>query len=60
MIALVWLINNYPHYFGLMINGNIPILLLGNGVPPDLMTVETDDDIHVSGGNCAPDTYGML
>ena len=52
--ALVWLINNNPHYSELLINEGALNLLPENGVPPDLMTVETDDDI-VSDENSAPD-----
>jgi DNA replication protein DnaC len=43
--ALVWLINNNPHYSGLTINDNALNSLPENGVPPNIMTVETDDDI---------------
>ncbi|CAB4010472.1 Hypothetical predicted protein, partial [Paramuricea clavata] len=52
--ALVWLINNNPHYSELLINEDALNSLPENGVPPDLMTVETDDDI-VSDDNCSPD-----
>ncbi|CAB4020199.1 Hypothetical predicted protein [Paramuricea clavata] len=52
--ALVWLINNNPHYSEILINEGALNLLPENGVPPDLMTVETDDDI-VSDENSAPD-----
>ena len=52
--ALVWLINNNPHYAGLAINTNALNTLPDNGVPPDLMTVETDNDL-VSDDNCSPD-----
>jgi hypothetical protein len=52
--ALVWLINNNPHYSELLINEDALNSLPENGVPPDLMTVETDDDI-VSHDNCSPD-----
>ena len=52
--ALVWLINNNPHlYAGLTINDNALNSLPENGVPPDLMTVETDKDI-VSDSDCSP------
>jgi hypothetical protein len=44
--ALVWLINNNPHYSKLTINEEALNSLPENGVPPDLMTVETDDDIQ--------------
>ncbi|CAB4008889.1 Hypothetical predicted protein [Paramuricea clavata] len=52
--ALVWLISNNPHYSKLTINEEALNLLPENGVPPDLMTVETDDDI-VFDDNCSPD-----
>ena len=53
--ALVWLINNNPHYSELGINEQALNLLPANGVPQDLITVETDDDI-VSHDNCSADT----
>ena len=43
--ALVWLMNNNPCYSDLLINVDALNSLPVNGVPPDLMTVETDDDI---------------
>ena len=52
--ALVWLINNNPHYSELLINEDALNSLPENGVPPGLMTVETDDDI-ISDDNCSPD-----
>ncbi|CAB4008934.1 Hypothetical predicted protein, partial [Paramuricea clavata] len=52
--ALVWLINNNPHYSELLINEDALNSLPEDGVPPGLMTVETDDDI-VSDDNCSPD-----
>ena len=52
--ALIWLINNNPYYAGLTINDNALNSLPENGVPPDLMTVETDEDI-VSDNDCSPD-----
>ena len=52
--ALVWLISNNSHYSNLAINEDALSSLPENGVPPDLMTVETDDDI-VSVDNCSPD-----
>ena len=52
--ALVWLINNNPHYSELLINQDALNSLPENGVPPDLMTVETDDHM-VSDDNCPPD-----
>ena len=53
--ALVWLINNNPHYSELTINEDALISLPENGVPSDLMTVETNDDI-VSDDNCSADS----
>ena len=52
--ALMWLITNNAHYSQLTINEDALNSLPENGVPPDLMTVETDDDI-VSDDNCSPD-----
>ena len=52
--ALVWLINNNPHYSEITINEDALDLLPENGVVPDLMTVETDNDI-VSDDNCSAD-----
>ncbi|CAB4019300.1 Hypothetical predicted protein [Paramuricea clavata] len=52
--ALVWLINNNPHYSELLINEDALSSLPESGVPPGLMTVETDDDI-ISDDNCSPD-----
>ena len=52
--ALVWLINNNPHYSELLINEDALNSLHENGVPPGLMTVETNDDI-VSDDSCSPD-----
>ena len=53
--TLVWrLINNNPNYAGLTINYNALNSLPENGIPPDLMTVETDTDI-VSDNDCSPD-----
>ncbi len=52
--ALLWLIQNNPYYSDLQVNEDALNLLPENGVPPDLMTVETDDDI-VSDDNCSPD-----
>ena len=53
--ALVWLINNNPHYSELRINQEALNLLPDNGVPPDLVTVESDDDI-ISHDDCSADT----
>ena len=52
--ALIWLMNNNSHYSELTINEDALNSLPVNGVPPDLMTVETDDDI-VSDDNCSLD-----
>ncbi len=52
--ALVWLINNNPHYSEITINEDALNSLPENGVAPDLMTVETDNDI-VSDDNCSAD-----
>ena len=52
--ALIWLMNNNSHYSELTINEDALNSLPENGVPPDLMTVETDDDI-VSDDNCSLD-----
>ncbi|CAB4040246.1 Hypothetical predicted protein, partial [Paramuricea clavata] len=46
--------NNNPHYSELLINEDALNSLPENGVSPNLMTVETDDDI-VSDDNCSPD-----
>ncbi len=53
--AFVWLINNNPHYSELRINQEALNLLPDNGVPPDLVTVESDDDV-VSHDDCSADT----
>jgi hypothetical protein len=53
--ALVWLIiNNNPYYSQITINEDALNSLPENGVPPDLMSVETNDDI-VSDANFSPD-----
>ncbi len=52
--ALVWLINNNPHYSEIIINEDALNSLPENGVAPDLMTVETDNDM-VSDDNCSAD-----
>ena len=52
--ALVWLINNNPYYSEITINEDALNSLPENGVAPDLMTVETDNDI-VSDDNCSAD-----
>ncbi len=51
--ALVWLINNNPHYSEITINEDALTSLPENGVPPDLTTVEMDNDI--SDDNCSVD-----
>ena len=43
--ALLWLINNNPHYSDLTINEDALNTLPENGVPANLMSVETEDDI---------------
>ena len=57
--ALVWLINNNPHYSEITINEDALGLLPENGVVPDLMTVETDNDI-VSDDNCSADVVQLI
>ena len=52
--ALIWLVRNNPHYSDVTINEDVLHSLPENGVPPDLMTAETEDDI-VSDDNCSPD-----
>ena len=52
--ALVWLINNNPHYSEIIIIEDALNSLPENGVAPDLMTVETDNDM-VSDDNCSTD-----
>ena len=52
--ALIWLRNNNPHYSELIIHEDALDSLPENGVPPALMTVETDDDI-ASDDNCLLD-----
>ena len=43
--ALLWLINNNPHYYDLTINKHALNNLPENGIPGDLMSVETESDI---------------
>ena len=43
--ALLWLVHNNPHYAELRINKHALDSLPENGVPSDLITVETEDDI---------------
>ena len=43
--ALLWLINNNPHYYDLTINKHALNNLQENGIPADLMSVETESDI---------------
>jgi hypothetical protein len=52
--ALLWLIQNNPYYSDLQVNEDALNLLPENGVPQNLMTVATDDDI-VLDDNCSPD-----
>ena len=52
--ALLWLINNNPHYAELKINEDALNSLLENGVPEDLIAVETADEI-VSDNNITLD-----
>ncbi len=52
--ALVWLISNNSHYSEITINEDALNSLPENGVAPDLITVETDNDI-VSDDNCSLD-----
>ena len=52
--ALAWLIKNNPHYSEVIINEHTLNSLPENGVPPELMTVETDDNIVSD--ECAPDS----
>ena len=51
--ALVWLINNNPQYSEVLVNEDALNVLPENGVPSELMTVETDNDIVSD--NCSPD-----
>ena len=51
--ALVWLINNNPQYSEVLGNEDALNILPENGVPSELMTVKTDDDI-ISNDNCLP------
>ena len=51
--ALVWLINNNPQYSEVLFNEDALNVLPENGVPSELMTVETDNDIVSD--NCSPD-----
>ena len=43
--ALLWLIHNNPHYANIEMNEDALNFLPENGVPADLMTVETEDEI---------------
>ena len=52
--ALVWLISYNPQYSEIQVNEDALKLLPENGVPSELTTVETDDDI-VSGNDCSTD-----
>ena len=51
--ALVWLINNNPQYSEVLVNEDALNVLPENGVPSELMTVETDNDIVSD--DCSPD-----
>ena len=57
--ALVWLINNNPQYSEVLGNEDALNILLENGVPSELMTVKTDDDI-ISNDNCLPEQVLLL
>ena len=52
--ALVWLINNNPQYSKVLVNEDALNILPEFGVPSELMTVETDDDI-VLDNDCSTD-----
>ena len=52
--ALVWLINNNPQYFEVLVNEDALNILPEFGAPSELMTVETDDDI-MSDDDCSTD-----
>ena len=43
--ALLWLMNNNPHYNDITVNEDALQLLPDNGIPTDIMSVETEDDI---------------
>ena len=51
--ALVWLINNNPQYSEVLVNEGALNILPENGVPSEIMTVETDNDIVSD--DCSPD-----
>ena len=57
--ALLWLKNNNPHYSEVLINNQVLNSLPENGVPPEFMTVETNDNI-VSDEDCSSDTIPLL
>ena len=52
--ALVWLINNNPQYTKVLVNEDALNILPEFGVPSELMTVETHDDI-VLDNDCSTD-----
>ena len=53
--ALLWLIENNPHYAGININFEALNSLPENGVPTDLLTVDTDAEVF-SGENAELDS----
>ena len=52
--ALVWLINNNPQYSKVLVDEDALNILPEFGVPSELLTVETDDDI-VLDNDCSTD-----
>ena len=52
--ALQWLIENNPHYAGVDINLEALNSLPENGVPADILTVDTDSEVF-SDENAKPD-----
>ena len=52
--ALLWLLHNNPYYAELEINAEVLNSLPENGVPPDLMTIETEAEI-VTDNSVMPD-----
>ena len=57
--ALLWLKNNNPHYSEVLINYQVLNSLPENGAPPELMSVETNDNI-VSDEGCSSDIVPLL
>jgi len=45
--ALLWLLQNNPHYADISINLDALNCLPVDGIPTDLLTVESNDEIHV-------------